>query len=111
MKARPDTKERKIVVSNKKAPFNYQIEETFEAGVVLTGAEIKSIREGGISISESYIIPEGDELILVNCHIKPYAFNADPRYEPARLLHSLATSGRAFFAAQGRGGMDSHDGR
>jgi len=84
LNAKPPQSDRKIIVANKKARFNYHIEETFEAGIVLTGPEIKSIRDGGVSISESYIVPEGDELFLINAHIKPYAFNPDTKYSPTR---------------------------
>jgi SsrA-binding protein len=74
----------KIIALNKKARFNYTLVEAFEAGIVLTGAEIKSIRQGGVSINESYISPYNGELYLVNSHIKPYAFNADSKYDPVR---------------------------
>ena len=74
----------KIIALNKKAKFNYTIIEVFEAGIVLTGAEIKSIRQGGISIAESYVAPMKSELFLLNAHIKPYTFNADQKYDPIR---------------------------
>ena len=74
----------KVIANNKKARFNYHIEETYEAGVVLTGAEIKSIRAGAISLAESYIVPDKGELFLLNAHIKPYAFDSSNRYDPVR---------------------------
>jgi len=74
----------KIVATNKKARFNYFIEERFEAGIVLTGAEIKSIREGSISLDESYIAIRNNEIFLLGAHVKRYAFNADPDYDPMR---------------------------
>ena len=81
----------KIVCENRKARFNYDFIEQFEAGIVLTGAEIKSIRRGTVSIEESYVRPDGSDLILVGCHIRPYEYSQDKEYEPTRkrrlLLH------------------------
>jgi SsrA-binding protein len=74
----------KVVALNKKARFDFHILEKFEAGLVLSGAEIKSVRNGAISLAESYIAPSRGELFLVGAHIKPYAFNADPDYDPVR---------------------------
>lgn len=74
----------KIIALNKKARFSYELSEVFEAGIVLTGAEIKSIRQGGVSITESYVAPHNGELYLLNAHIKPYAFNPDSKYDPVR---------------------------
>ncbi len=75
---------KKIVVSNKKARFNYHIEETYEAGIVLTGGEIKSIRQGKISLEESYISVYQGEIYLLQCHIAPYQFDTTNRYDPHR---------------------------
>lgn len=58
--------------SNKKAHFNYEIIETFEAGVVLLGAEVKSIRAKNISLANSYAIIKDGEVWLINCHIKEF---------------------------------------
>lgn len=82
----------KIISENRKARFNYEIIECFEAGMVLTGAEIKSVRQGHVSLGESYVRPEGGTLILVNAHIQPYEFEAHKHlYDPLRkrtlLLH------------------------
>lgn len=74
----------KVVAINKKARFDYHIIDRFEAGLVLTGAEIKSVRNGAISLAESYITPQRGELFLVGAHIKPYKFNADTAYDPLR---------------------------
>ena len=86
------TESTKLICENRRAHFDYEIIETFEAGLVLTGPEIKSIRLGEVSINESYIRPDGSELKLIQMHIKPYAFDADSKkYEPLRprklLLH------------------------
>lgn len=62
----------KVIANNKKAHFEYFISQTYEAGIVLVGSEVKSIRGGGISIAESFITIENDELFLKNAYIKPY---------------------------------------
>ena len=81
----------KIISKNRKARFNYHIVEALEAGIVLTGAEIKSIRSNGITLDESYIRPEQNEFYLINAYIKPYAFSAGQEIDPLRkrklLLH------------------------
>ena len=81
----------KIVSTNKKAYFNYEILETYEAGISLLGSEVKSIRDGRISLKESYAEIKDGEVFLVNCHISPYEpanrFNHDPTRERKLLLH------------------------
>ncbi len=74
----------KIISENRKARFNYHIVESYEAGIVLTGAEIKSIRAGGISLQESYVRPQNGELLLLGAHIKPYSHSANAEYDPVR---------------------------
>ena len=73
-----------VIANNKRARFDYEIIENFEAGLVLTGSEIKSIRLGGISINEAYVRPKNDELWLLGCHIKEYAFSQDSGYDPIK---------------------------
>jgi len=63
----------KIISTNKKAFFNYEIYDTYEAGISLMGSEVKSIREGRISLKESYAEIKAGEVFLINCHISPYA--------------------------------------
>ena len=79
----------KVVANNKKARHDYFIEETYEAGIALTGTEIKSVRQGKVSIKESYAKIENEELILYGMNISPYEqgnrFNVDP-LRPRRLL-------------------------
>jgi len=75
---------RKIIAVNKKARFQYHIIEKFEAGLVLLGSEIKSIRDGHVTINESYIRPHGSELVLLNAHIKEYAFSKHEKIDPVR---------------------------
>lgn len=81
----------KIIAKNKKAFFNYEILENYEAGVSLKGSEVKSIKEGRISLKESYAEIKDGEVFLVNCHISPYEaaniFNHDPLREKKLLLH------------------------
>ena len=81
----------KIIAKNKKAYYNYEILESYEAGVSLLGSEVKSIREGRISLKESYAEIKAGEVFLLNCHISPYEaanrFNHDPLREKKLLLH------------------------
>ncbi len=65
------------VATNRKARFNYEILETFEAGLVLTGGEVKSLRAGHATINESYADAENRELFLINAHITEYAAAKD----------------------------------
>ena len=83
---------RKVIANNKKAFHDYTIEERFEVGIVLTGTEIKSIRQGGVSIKESYCkITSKGELIITGMHIAPYEqgnrFNVDPMRVRTLLMH------------------------
>jgi len=81
----------RLITKNKKAFFNYDILETFEAGIALLGTEVKSVREGRISLKESYAEIKDGEAFLVNCHISLYEaanrFNHDPLRERKLLLH------------------------
>jgi len=83
-------------VANRKARYNYQILETLEAGIVLTGAEVKSVKQGRISLEEAFIkIDPHQEAWLVNCHIAGYQFANNQDYKPRRkrklLLHKKET--------------------
>jgi len=86
-----DDPERKLVASNRRARFDYEILDTFEAGLELRGPEVKSLRAGRASLNESYALLRGGEAFLVNAHIDPYEQagreNADPRRERRLLLH------------------------
>ena len=81
----------KVAANNKKARHDYFIEETYEAGICLTGTEIKSVRQGKVSIKESYAKIEGEEIVLYGMNISPYEqgnrFNADPLRPRKLLLH------------------------
>jgi len=84
-------KPRKLVAANKKARHDYFIEATYEAGIVLTGTEIKSVRAGKVSIKESYAKVENGELIIYGMHISPYEqgnrYNVEPLRPRKLLLH------------------------
>ena len=64
----------KVLGVNRKARFNYSIEETFECGLALVGTEVKSIKDGRISFADSYALVQNDELWLIDFHVTPYAF-------------------------------------
>lgn len=84
-------KQKKILANNKKARHDYFIEEVYEAGMALTGTEIKSMRQGRLNIKESFAKIEGNEVILYGMHISPYEqgnrFNVDPLRPRKLLLH------------------------
>ena len=74
----------KIISNNRKARHNYFFEEFFEAGIVLKGSEVKSLRDGKANISESYAIDEKGELFLVNSHIPSYKESSYNNHDPKR---------------------------
>ena len=74
----------KIIATNKKATFDYQISLKLDAGIVLTGPEVKSLRNNSSSIKESYIENEGGELWLCNCHIKKCESSNEKDHSPVR---------------------------
>jgi SsrA-binding protein len=82
---------RRVVADNRKARFNYEIGETFEAGIALTGTEVKSLRQGKATIAESYADARGGEVWLVNANIPEYLqanrFNHAPKRPRKLLLH------------------------
>jgi SsrA-binding protein len=84
-------RQKKMIANNKKARHDYFIEEVYEAGIVLTGTEIKSIRQGKVNIKESFAKIENGEVILYQMHISPYEhgnrYNVDPVRPRKLLLH------------------------
>jgi SsrA-binding protein len=74
----------KIVATNRKVYHNYFIGDSFEAGIALTGSEIKSIRSGRVSLGDAYVQPEGGELWMVNAHIARYEASSYMGHEPTR---------------------------
>lgn len=81
----------KLIANNKKAYFDYFIEDSYEAGIVLHGTEVKSLRMGHCSIKEAFIRPEQGEMYIYQMHISPYEkgniFNKDPLRTRKLLLH------------------------
>ncbi len=82
----------KILAQNRRARFDYDILETFEAGIVLSGQEVKSVKQGHISLKSAYITTKEGEAYLINAHISPYKMAGElPKYSPKRtrklLLH------------------------
>lgn len=82
----------KIICTNRQARFDYHIEEDFEAGLVLQGTEVKSLRDGRANLKDSYASIDGGEVYLYNCHISPYPNGGYANHEPERprklLLHN-----------------------
>jgi SsrA-binding protein len=81
----------RVVADNRKARFNYEILDTLEAGIALTGTEVKSLRQGKATIGEAYAGPSGNELFLFNAYIPEYLhanrFNHETRRPRRLLLH------------------------
>ena len=79
----------KIVCSNKMARLNYEITDTFEAGIVLVGTEVKSLREGRANLKDSYAIVHEGEVYLHDLHISPYNFGNRYNHDPLRVRKLL----------------------
>lgn len=81
----------KLIAENRRARFDYHLEEKFEAGLALTGSEVKSLRQGKANIAESYAAADGREITWVNAYIPEYGpsnrFNHEPRRPRRVLLH------------------------
>lgn len=76
--------ERKTIALNRQARHDYFIEEVYEAGIVLTGTEVKSLRDGKGNLKDSYAIIRNQEILLENCHISPYDFGNRYNHDPLR---------------------------
>jgi SsrA-binding protein len=87
----PAPGDRKLVATNRKARFEYELLETVEAGIALLGPEVKSLRAGNASLADAYAVVRRGEVFLVGAHVSPYAQasreNPDPRRERKLLLH------------------------
>lgn len=79
----------KIITENKKARYDFQVVETFEAGLVLVGSELKSLRNQQVTLKDSYISFRGDEAFLQNAHISVYQASSYNNHEPERLRKLL----------------------
>lgn len=97
---------RRTIADNRKARYEYEFIEKFEAGIQLTGTEVKSLREGKAMIAESYASAEGDEIYLINSHIPEYLqgnrFNHEAR-RPRRLLMHRREINKLIGAVQREG--------
>ncbi|CAN5679529.1 SsrA-binding protein SmpB [soil metagenome] len=83
---------RKIVTSNRRARYDYKVDEVIEAGITLTGTEIKSVRDGRVNLQDAYAVIENDEVWLIGMHISPFEhaselYNHDPTRPRKMLLH------------------------
>ena len=91
MKDKDEKKVNPLITTHREARRDYHVLETFETGIVLVGCEVKSLREGQSSLAGSFARFEGEELVLCNLYIPPYAMgnreNPDPRRERKLLLH------------------------
>ncbi len=94
----------KVVAQNKKARHDYFIEQTFEAGIVLSGTEVKSIRQGKVNLKDSYATIEHGEVFLTGMHVSPYEqgniFNKDPERDRKLLLHKSEINRLAGYVQQ-----------
>ena len=79
----------KTLADNRKARFDYDIKETFVAGLVLTGAEVKSVKSGNVSLTGSYVSVFANRASLVNCHIGPYKYAPNDKYNPTQTRNLL----------------------
>ena len=88
---KPNSDEEKLIANNREVHHKFTVEERFEAGLVLKGTEVKSLREGRVSLKESFARFKGDELFLVGLHIAPYTpgniWNHPPRRPRKLLMH------------------------
>lgn len=86
-----DAPAKKLIAENRRARFDYFLEDNLEAGIMLTGTEVKALRMGRANIAESYASAEGRELVLINSYIPEYEggnrFNHEPRRHRKLLLH------------------------
>ena len=79
----------RINIVNRKAKFEYRFLDTFTAGMVLTGTEIKSVREGRVNLQEAYCVFQGEELFIKQMHISPYTEGSYNNHEPTRMRKLL----------------------
>ena len=82
--AKSSTKSTRVEISNRRAAFEYHFEQEYEAGIALTGTEIKSIRAGNANINDAYCIFENGELWIRNMYIAEYEYGTDNNHEPRR---------------------------
>ncbi len=89
--ASPEEKVDKVIATNRKARHEYFVLDTLEAGLVLKGTEVKSIRQGNVNLTDAYAVLKGGELWLLGMHVSPYEHgsyaNVDPRRDRKLLVH------------------------
>ncbi len=98
--------QRRVVCQNRRATFEFDLEEPIEAGLVLLGSEVKSLRRGGASLADAFVAFEGERPVLYKCHIAPYAEANRQNHEPMRpraLLLSVREIQRLRQATRERG--------
>ena len=91
---------KKVVAENRRARFDYFVDDRFEAGIALTGTEVKALRQGEGSIAESYATVDGDEIWLINSHIPEYSHGNRLNHEPRR-KRKLLLKGREIAKLHG----------
>lgn len=89
VKSAPKKENVKLIAENKKARFDYSLEDTYEAGMVLTGSEVKSLRAGGVNLKDSYVAIIRGEAYLQNAHISEYKASSYNNHIPERLRKLL----------------------
>lgn len=89
--AEKEKRSERLVADNRKASFDYHFLETFEAGLVLTGTEVKAIREGRVNLRDAYCRFEGDEAFLFGAHIGQYSHGGYASHDPTRRRKLLLT--------------------
>ena len=96
----PPFDKHKVVAENRRARYDYFVEERFEAGIQLAGTEVKALRQGEGSIAESYAAVDGEEVWLINSHIPEYSHGNRMNHEPRR-KRKLLLKGREIAKLQG----------
>ena len=96
----PAFDKKKVVAENRRARFDYFVDERVEAGIALVGTEVKSLRHGEGSIAESYATVDGEEVWLINSHIPEYSHGNRQNHEPKR-ARKLLLKGREISKLQG----------
>ena len=84
-----------MLATNRKAFFHYEVLDRAEAGIVLVGTEVKSIRAGGLEFKDAYVDPRGGELVLVGCRIAPYSHGNLRTTPPTATASCCSTSARS----------------
>ena len=96
-KTAPENRKNRKIAENRKARHNYFIEDTFEAGMVLVGTEVKSLRQGRANLKDAYAVIKNGEVYVLQLHIGPYPFAYYGNHEPLRprklLLHRTEING------------------